>query len=199
MNDIDDAILRTLAYFEQFNRALTVDEIFSLLWRERTTNDRLIKGLCGKHYIFNDDVYRALSQSSINLTKKRQQLIIDRRKQALEIAESIKLNSGVISIILMNSLATQTIKPSSDLDFLIIVKHGRLYTTRLKVLLKLKRAGLMKSKLNQAGKACLGYWLSDDDLGVWKYQNDDLTATYWVATMVPLYGIEGYRKFIQAN
>lgn len=199
MDNIDASVLHTLAYFEQFNRALTLDDIYVYLWGARANRDTIKDGIYKSKYIFKKNNYFALSQDSIELTLKRQELIIERRKSALQIADLIRQYPGVASILLMNSLAMQTVKKTSDLDFLIICKKNSLYSTRLAILAELKRKGLAKSKGAQAGLACLGYWLTEDKLDVWKYQTDELTAAYWIATMVPLYGINGYRKFIEAN
>jgi hypothetical protein len=208
MNEIGQAIIKTLAYFEQFGRALNASELHSLLWRQKCTITQLTDSLSSdKKYLFRDraiNIYEServygLSEESLTKTIQRQKLLGQRRKEALKIAEIIVSTSGVISVIAMNSLVMQTITKESDLDFLIIVKKGLLYKTRLNILFYLKKAGLAKSKYNQEGKACLGYWLSEDNLDVKKYQTDKFTAAYWMATMVPLFGIEGYKKFIKAN
>ncbi len=195
------ALLETLAYFEQFKRALKPGELHQLVWKESFSGEQFKKALNNlvQQNIVYQDVYIGLSDQTVAETKKRQKLLEERRHKALRMAEVIYRAPGVASVILMNSTAMQTLTEASDIDFLIITEPNALYIARTFVIAQLEWLGLMKSAKQQAGKACLGYWLSSDDLNVRLYQHEMRTASYWVATMVPLAGIAGYQQLIKAN
>lgn len=202
MTPVEKSILHTLAYFEQFARALTAYEIHQLLWNLSVFDSAVPSGL-RKLEIQNRIISRGdlwgLSDSSIESTLRRQELVQHRRAQTLLIVQIIQKISGIRSVILMNSTAMQTCAKGSDIDLLIIARPGSLYSSRAVALAHLKWRGLAKKRGDEAGKACLGYWLSSDNLAVQKYQTEVHTAAYWIATMVPLYGIKEYRAFIEAN
>jgi len=205
MTPTENAVFSTLAYFEQFRRALMLPELHQLLWQSnvyQTAVEDVLKRYNGS-VIYSQTIgnieYYALSSATLNATKKRQQTVREIRGRSLKIAMVIAKVKGVRSVIVMNSLAMQTLNAQSDIDFLIITNSGSLYATRTFVLANLETRGLKKNKREQAGRACLGYWLSEDNLSVKKYQTEPRTAAYWIASMVPLYGIEGYKQFIKAN
>ena len=202
MTPVDKSVLETLAFFAQFNRGLTSSEIHQLLWRCSAfpTAVEASLGILEKHgAVYRHGDLWSLDEHALDVTSGRKKLLSKRRAKALQIAKAISTLPYVESILLMNSTALQTLSVDSDIDFLIITKPGALYTARTEVVWRLKRLGLMKTHENYAGKACLGYWLTSDRLNVQKYQTEDHFAAYWIASMVPLYGIQQYRKFIEAN
>lgn len=202
MTPVSRAILTTVAYFDQFGRALTKSELHSLMWDLGAfpeAVDHTVRDLIKHNILQQDRQYFGLSSHTLLVTLKRQGLIADWRDRALRIASILSKIRGIKSIILMNSLAMQTCYEDSDIDLLIITDPKSLYLSRTVGLLNLKVRGLAKSKSNIAGRACLGYWLPYNDLAVLQYQTETHTAAYWVATMVPLFGLDGYQNFIKSN
>lgn len=202
MTPVSRAILTTLAYFEQFKRALTKTELVQLIWDIRVFTEVVennLYDLIKQGILRRDGSYYGLSSYTLKTTVSRQKLLTIRRDRALRIASILSKIRGIESVILMNSLAMQTVYEDSDIDLLIITDPKTLYLSRTIGLFNLKARRLAKSKSNIAGRACLGYWLSDSDLVVLQYQTEMHTAAYWVATMVPLFGLDGYQNFIKSN
>lgn len=204
MTPMEDAVLSTLAYFAQFRRALTLSELHQYLWQKDIFHDAILDVVRRMpETIFvgnlhNEPLY-GISKDSIEVTKTRQGLLAERREIALKIGRVLQKVPGIKAGIVMNGLAMQTIRASSDLDVLVIVEPGHLYSARSIAMLHLDWRGLSKSKRESSGRACLGYWLDSDHLSVKKYQTEPRTAAYWIATMVPLFGLEYYQKFINKN
>lgn len=202
MTPVDKAVLETLSFFEQFKRALSVEEIHQLLWQRAafaSAVESSVNHLTGQKLLVKQGNLVALNTETILMTGKRQRLISRYRAAALKIARILQRIPGIQSVLLMNSLAMQTLKAASDIDLMIISSPGHLYTARALAIASLEMRGLNKSITRQAGKACLGYWLAEDNLSVEQYQTEPHTAAYWIATMVPLVGFEAYSRFIEAN
>ncbi len=202
MTPVARATLTTLAYFEQFKRALTKSELHSLMWDRPAFAEAVesaLQDLIKRNILQQDRQYYGLSSDTLKATFKRQRLMVVWRDRALRIASILSSIRGIKSIILMNSLAMQTCHTESDIDLLIITEPNSLYLSRTIGLLNLKVRGLAKTKSRTARRACLGYWLSNNNLAVEQYQTDIYSAVYWVATMVPLFGLNGYQSFIKSN
>ncbi|MFA6082378.1 MAG: nucleotidyltransferase domain-containing protein [Patescibacteria group bacterium] len=202
MNKEELSVLEVVAYFGQWQRALTFIEIKNFLYQQPLSDEQLantVNNLCNKHKLVVDCGYIALSQSSITATINRQTTLTILRQRALRIASIISSTPYIQSVILMNSVAMQTNRKESDIDFLVITAPGHLYFARALALIKLKILGLHKNHHLQAGRACLGYWLTEDNLDVRKYRCDDRTNAMWIATMVPLFGVQTYNQFIKVN
>ncbi|GEM_PF-5953079 len=201
MTPVERSILETLAYFAQFERALSGYDLHQYLWDKpvfRSAVDQATNSLIKRNVIVQQQGLYALSAHSLKVTLGRQRLLEERRDLALYMAEVLQRIPGIRSVILQNSTAMQTLKPQSDIDLLVITDSKTLYSTRAAAIINLEIRGLNKRKGNQAGKACLGYWLTDH-LDLQKYQTEQHTAAYWLATMVPLVGLPGYQKLIDAN
>lgn len=72
-------------------------------------------------------------------------------------------------VILTGSYATGHISRDSDIDFLLIVRSGRIFTARFFAVLSMKLLGIKRSKdenENHAGKVCLNYYLADNYLKI---------------------------------
>ncbi len=201
MNPTENAVLQTLAYFEQFERALTIEELHQFLWDKAVFQSgvqTIVSDLRKQKLVVMDD-YIGLSKSSVASTKERQELLMVRRAKALRIASTLQQLPGVHSVILINSSALQTLTRESDIDFLLITESDSLYISCTLAIPHLELRRLMKSSHRQAGKACLGYWVTEHDLELHQYQTEMHSAAYWLASMVPLSGYAGYTRLIAEN
>jgi hypothetical protein len=112
----------------------------------------------------------------------------------------------------------------SDIDFLIITAAHRLWLTRFFATLLLDFSRLRARGRKTADKICLSFYISDDHLDLeditlpeepdsssrslgtpWpdrqddKSSKDDPCLATWLAFMEPIYGLDIYEKFWQAN
>jgi len=74
----------------------------------------------------------------------------------------------VRAVILTGSMTTGRARKSSDIDLLVITEPGRLYTARFFVTILTTLTGKRRKPLdrNPAGKFCLNYYLSADNLDI---------------------------------
>ena len=80
----------------------------------------------------------------------------------------LQLAPFVKGVILTGSMTTGSSKKGSDIDLLIITTPKRLYTARLFVTFLTLLTGKKRSVFdkNPAGKFCLNYYLSEDNLDI---------------------------------
>jgi len=73
---------------------------------------------------------------------------------------------GVVAIFLSGSVATGEGKKSSDIDFFIIARNGRIWTARFFVFVVLKMFWQLAKPKNHAGKICPNHFITDDHLEI---------------------------------
>lgn len=98
------------------------------------------------------------------------------------------------------SLAQDNTKPSSDLDVLVIVREGRIWTARLLLILMAGLLGRRRKYYDRSAPdmICLNHYLVDSSLLVAsEIQNVAMAMQY--ASLVPVYNEYAMRKFCQRN
>ncbi len=73
---------------------------------------------------------------------------------------------SVVAIFLSGSVAIGNAKKSSDIDFFIIARNGRIWTARFFVFLVLKLFRQLAKPENHAGKICPNHFITDDCLEI---------------------------------
>jgi hypothetical protein len=98
------------------------------------------------------------------------------------------------------SLSLNNTTPDSDLDLLIIVKAGRLWTARLMLLLLAQLSGRRRTywDVKAPDKLCLNHYLTDESLAISPAIQNIYTAINYTH-LVPLYGYDTYQRFLAAN
>jgi predicted nucleotidyltransferase len=98
------------------------------------------------------------------------------------------------------SLAVDNTKESSDLDIFVIAKSGRVWTTRLLLLLMSTLLGRRRKYYDRSAPdmLCLNHYITDDSLVVSPEIQNVVMAMQYVS-LVPLYGDSLIREFLQRN
>jgi hypothetical protein len=100
-------------------------------------------------------------------------------------------------IALTGSMASGEVKPHSDIDFFIVTKEGRIWTSRFLTVFLLKILGQYRTDKKIAGKICPNRWQTEDSLKIYP-QNSYHAREY--SQIVPLFEIdEVYQKFQEKN
>lgn len=171
-------ILATLAYYDVFNFPLKEEEVFRFLvnlghssvaegprapdFNETKTelgklrSEGIISFSDGFYYLFERDYLVPLRLKKERVAKKKW-------KKVFCAARWLKFLPYVRAIFASGSLATSNTDELGDLDILIIVKHGRIWLSRLLVSGLLSLIG-MRRKYNQKiapDKICLNHYITD--------------------------------------
>lgn len=98
------------------------------------------------------------------------------------------------------SLAQDNTKPSSDLDVLVLVEQGRIWTVRLLLLFATSLLGRRRKYYDRSAPnmVCLNHYITESTLPVAsEIQNVAMAMQY--VSLVPLYNDYGVRNFRQRN
>lgn len=192
---------------EQYSISILYHDIFNYPLKERElvkwqagVKLRLVKA---RPRIETKDGYYFLQGK--NCIKSRLENEEESRKKikALGLARSIfEQDKNILMVGLTGSLAMSAASRQSDIDLLLIVRHGTLWQTRLRTLLRLMRfrvATRRAGNKKQADKLCLNIWMDEDDLHIEKDIQNIYTA-HEIAQIVPLIGRDGvYEKLLFEN
>lgn len=196
LTPLQDAILRTLLYYDIFGYPLTADEIHLFLGAKITDRSSINSSLLvlkesgsifqfGNLFSVNSD--HALIErrkKGNNMAKKF--LNIARKKAAL-----ISKFPFVRGVMASGSLSKGYMDETSDIDFFIVTVPNRLWIART-LLVLYKRLFLM----NSHKYFCVNYFVDENHLGI---EEKNLFTATELATVLPLYGLQQYVNLHEAN
>ena len=201
---IEQAILSTVAYADIFDYPLTEDEIHWYLWgvsasREEVAYKLRAGSFCRAALSFiacGDDEacagYYPLRgrEATVELRRRRERVAAPLWRKACSYARMIARLPFVRMVALTGSLAVGNVERGSDIDYLIITEHGRLWLCRASVI------GLGHWAATQGDIICPNYFLSENAL-VFGEQN--LYTARELTQMIPLYGLDTYYQLLARN
>lgn len=119
-----------------------------------------------------------------------------RLKKAQRIATLLSVVPFVRMIGLNGSMVKGTMREDSDIDFLIISSHGRIWTVRFLVTILTHITGQRRYGDKVAGRICLNRYQSEHFLGI-EPHNEYHAETF--SSLVPLYDDNIYKSYQQSN
>lgn len=136
----------------------------------------------------------------------RHRLALPRWKKAVKLIRWLSGVPFLKMVALCNMFPIETPRVDSDIDVVIVARHGRLWLVRLLVTMLIALTGQWRHK-KVAGKICLSFFISDQNLDLQKlYQEKkiwfkkDPYLFNWAALLYPVYDREGTAaKFWAAN
>lgn len=206
--NIGRAIVKTVAFFDMFNKPLTAFEIWQYLGVKRSLFEVIdelekVKGGGGS------DIPRVLSKKDgywflqgreeIVKNKTRQHNLANEKfKIAKKAAKKLFYHNGIRMIAACNNLYY---KKESDIDLFIIVSKGRMWLTRALVTLIIHLARLRRYGKRIADRICLSFYVTEDNLNLKNIalEGSDPYLCYWLANLAPIYDRDMYNKFILEN
>jgi hypothetical protein len=189
-------ILKTLIYFDMFEYPLTAEEVFCHLQTNSVTDKDVkeeLKILSLQSLVYPLDTFYSL-QNNILLEKRRKQgnlLAKTYLKLAERKAKLIASFPFVMAVMASGSLSKEYMEETSDLDFFIITRPGRLWIART-FLVMYKRLFLSGSHKF----FCVNYFIDNEHLEI---EEKNLFTATELATLIPLYGREQYVQLLAAN
>lgn len=204
----EQAVYRTVAYFDAFRYPLTAFEIWKFLLepQEAVTLHQVRELLSSspflrKRFIAWRGFYSL--RDTPEFVRERGVRFVDavrKYRKAVWYARLIARLPYVRSIAICNSLAFFHTNKESDIDLFIVSEPGRVWTTRLLTTLP---ARLFRLRPGEAKRdpICLSFFADEKHLpcASLKAQERDPYLAYWLATLVPLYGDAVFRKLREEN
>ena len=203
------SVFKTLAFFDIFHYPLTREELFQYLWQapqnlsyadfvsqfEHILHTDLIESVEAK------DGYYFFTGRSDSIAKRERKIFYteEKIKIAKRAARKLRYLPFVEGMFVCNLLPI-VVKPSSDIDVLIIAKEHRIWLVRFlsSVVLTIfclrpTNFGLhffsKNTQKSMTDKICLSFYLTKShlDLSAICVEGDDVYQAYWNTTLVPLY------------
>lgn len=201
MNNLSKNILATLAYFDVFDRPIDAVEVCRSLVNFKHLNfvdEAAYRGLeevkrelakmvsDGRVCVDGSNYYLFGRGYNIALKKKREKNAEAKFKKinkAIKIMGAIPYIEGIFA---SGSLAIKNTDELSDLDVLVIVRHGRMWLARTMMILITNLMGMRRKGSDRIApdKICLNHYIGDDSLKI-PFMSIYNAQTY--SNLVPLY------------
>lgn len=205
MENLKREIQRVLVFYDIFNFPLTPIEIYKNL--EIPSNIHAVYNylheLKIEEKIKQKDGYYFFPHNESHAENRRARFLISfkKLKRAKRVARILWRFPFIKFIGVCNSLGYMNASDKSDIDFFIITRKGRLWTTRCLCVLFLRLFNLRPTQTTSKNKICLSFILSENDLDISNIslQGGDPYLHRWMSWLIPLYDDGIYKKFINKN
>lgn len=213
---LERSIYATVHYFSLFEMPLTITQIWQgvirlpnseardsrthLHWRDihstLHSSDWLHSRLDNKWGYY----FIARQEKTIDSRLRRYIVAAEKWQTFTPLARVLSVMPFVRMIGVTGSLALHNTTASSDFDVLIVAERGRIWTTRLLLLLVSQLLGRRRTHWDRKApdKVCLNHYLGSASLVI-EPANRNLYTAFLYSRMLPLYGRKFYRAFLEAN
>lgn len=200
--DLETPIIKTLAYADLFDQALSTEELQRYLVNKKSSTSDLNKEAGAKKYEVRGGLWCLCGREEL-FNLKPQQLATGNLK--LKIAEQslwlFKLCPWVKMVAVTGSVAGGSPEVDDDIDLIVITAKNRLWLSRfiitsvLTLLGRRRKPGDDPARVNN--KLCLNMWLSEESLTT---THKDIYVANELAHMKPILNRDGeYETYIAAN
>ncbi len=190
--ELEQSIIATLAYFDQFDHPLTVEELLRWCWKypAEVTRSTLLACIDASPSVdlFDGYVFLAGRQHIIASREARVTLVEQKMNIAKRGIKKLRWVPFVRAVFVCNTLAMGLVSKDSDIDVLIITKQKRIWIVRFFSNILLKVFRLRTGKRAHSNRLCLSFFVSEENLDFSQLQTaDDIYLSYWIDQLVPLY------------
>ncbi len=195
-SSLEIAILRTIAYADVFDYPLTAAEIHRYLAQLPSSLEAVRSALESSTLVprrlSRCDEFFCLPgrEHTVETRLRRAQAAARMWPRALRYGRIIAQLPFVRMVAVTGALAMDNVEPGDDIDYFIVTAPGRLWFSRAMVVALVKMAALLGDRL------CPNYLLSERVLIL---TPRNFFVAHEIAQMVPLAGMEVYRRLRRAN
>lgn len=193
---VENAILKTLAYVDVFDYPLTADEIHRYLARVEaapaTVKDILTNGHLVPRRLSHHEGYFMLPgrEEIVTIRRRREEIASRLWPEAIRYGRIMAGLPFVRMIAVTGSLAVNNAEADADIDYLLVTGNDRLWVCRAMTILVVRAAARRDVSL------CPNYFLTERAL---VFEERNLYTAHELAQMVPLSGLDVYRKMRALN
>jgi len=203
MNELQKAILQTLAYADVFDYPLILPELHQFLIKEKASIKDLEKATIEFKEIARDGQFFFLKnrQKIVRIRQKRFYLSQSKLKIARKVAKYLKVIPYIKMVAITGNLAMNNTEKKDDIDLLIIASKNHLWLTRLFTVLLVELVANRRRprETNVEDKICLNMFLDEDHLEI-PEKEQDLFSAHEVCQLKPTWSKDNvYQEFITQN
>jgi hypothetical protein len=206
--EISESLIRTIAFFDLFDFPLTAEEIQQNLYgTSRPTHIKEIKGVLGQLKEAGAveeirDYFVLKGRGSIIETRKSHKFIAEKFWGRVRLyGNYMRAVPFIRMIAVCNNLAYDNPSETSDIDLLVVVEPGRMWTARLILTLILQFFGVRRHGDHITGRFCLSFFLSTRAMNLesMALKPEDPYLAYWLKTLAPIDGLATYQEMLKLN
>lgn len=196
MKKIKQNILKTLTYFDIFNYPLTNEEVRQFLphkCNQLVVNETLYQ-LIRENLVYKLDNFYSLQNRPklAEIRKAGNKHAIKLLKTARTAAKILSWFPFVESVAVSGSLSKNFADEKADIDFFIITSANRLWIARTGMHIFKKFTYLIRKQ----NWFCMNYYIDEMEMEIGE---KNIFTAMEIVTLMPIYGINCFRKFIEVN
>ncbi|MFZ2975695.1 MAG: hypothetical protein WA055_03695 [Candidatus Moraniibacteriota bacterium] len=193
-------ILSTIAYYDALDYPLTTFEIWKYLIGESCALADVMQGLEKeeiKKYIseFRGFYFLKGRENLVEQRTERNKISNRKLKVARRIIFWLRLVPFVKMIAVAGRVGAKNSRNGSDIDMLIIFKHGKIFTGRFLATALVHLLGQRRHEDKIANRICFNHFITDE----LKVCVQDLYSSHNYVFITPLYGGDLFEKFLEKN
>ncbi len=202
-NKIQEAILKTIIFFDLFNYPLTKWEIWQYLKIEINL-DFLEKNI--EELIANQSLkqkkgfyFLPLRDEIIEIRRQRYNFANYKIKLAREAVKLFKWLPSVKLVAVSNLIGHHNLRNESDIDIFIVSSPRRLWLTRLFCTGLMKITHRRPTKYCKRNKMCLSFYAAADglDMESLRFKPNDPYFDHWLLGLYPIYDKDKYLAYLR--
>jgi hypothetical protein len=205
INDLSQNILSTIIYYDILDYPMTSFEIWKYLIAQN--NDKEIKLVDIIEELENEEIKKYVEKyHGFYFLKNRERLVAQRIERNKISQEKFKIINRAVfwlkftpflkMIGITGRMAMKNAETKSDLDFLVILKSGKIFTGRLFFTLITQLLGLRRHGRKITNRICLNYFIADESSEI---ISKDLYSSSEYYFMLPVFGREVFKNFQKRN
>ncbi|MBM3205742.1 hypothetical protein FJZ41_02780 [Candidatus Shapirobacteria bacterium] len=203
MNQLQSAILKTLAYADVFDSPLTLKELHLFLIGQKAELKDLKKAISELKQVEKSGLYLFIKgqRQLVYQRQKRAKVSLMKLKIARKVAWVLKTIPTVKMVALTGALAMNNTQKKDDIDFLVVTSKNRLWLTRpwIVFLIELLARRRHPGDKEFEDKICLNMFLAEDCLKI-PPQEQSLYTAHEICQLKPLWQKDNlYQKLLKAN
>ncbi len=201
--EIRNQILKTICWFDLFDRPVSDKEINKYLIKQKSNLKnlrRVLRKMIGKE-VSRKGFYYCLKgrEKLFEIFKERRKISEKKWKKAKRVSVLLRVLPFIKAAAVTQNLAINNSKSKSDIDFFIITSKNKLWTTRGILNLKLDALRLRNQKKDTP--ICPNFLISSNRLGLedLKVDEEDIYLAFWLNSLKPIFGRKYFEKILKEN
>jgi hypothetical protein len=214
MEFLSKNILSTIIYYDILDYPLTAFEIWKYLVNSKNEEANVSRGIKEGHSFWevmsvleSDDIRKYVDKCQGFYFLKGRQKLAGLRIERNKISEKkfliikrvvfwLRFCPFVKMVAVTGTMAMKNAEKSSDLDFLVVLKKGRIFTGRLLVTFLTHILGKRRHGEKITDRVCLNCYLSEKNL---KIRTEDFFSASEYSFIIPIFGWSTFKKFQKEN
>ncbi|MFA6973505.1 MAG: nucleotidyltransferase domain-containing protein [Parcubacteria group bacterium] len=209
-SELQKNILTTVAYYDAMDYPMTSFEVWKYLTRigeqeaasgEQYSLVAVMSGLENENLKKIIEEYRGFyflrgRKDLVAQRLERNKISNQKIKKLVKIGKWLRFVPFVRMLAVTGSLAMKNAEPGSDLDLLVVLRHGKIFTGRFLVTALLQLLGKRRHGVKINNRACLNYFVTDKSLEI---SLKDVFSASEYSFMLPIFGWHNFQKFQRHN